>query len=100
MQALFAIFWFALGALIGGIGMMWLLLWPDARRERELIEELDAWDAEDRAGEQEAAAQQGVDAPRSPRPARRTPPPRERELIEELDAWDAKGRAGEKDFRA
>lgn len=56
MQALFAIFWFALGALIGGIGMMWLLLWPDARRERELIEELDAWDAEDRAGEKDFRA--------------------------------------------
>ena len=27
--------------------------------------------------QQEAAAQQGVDAPRSPRPARRTPPPRD-----------------------
>lgn len=44
MAVLIAFFWLCLGMLIGGLGMMWLLLWPDARREQEELEGLDSWD--------------------------------------------------------
>lgn len=41
MSLLFAVFWFCLGGLIGGIGVMWLLLWPDARAEKVWLDAAD-----------------------------------------------------------